>query len=58
MNVNDLALFLTGVLVGAGLIRYGIGVGIKTVYSVKADAPLSKIDTATEQDDTFQEEAE
>jgi len=46
----------TSVLVGAGLVRYGIHVGIKTVYRIKTDKPLDKLTIPTDQNDTFEED--
>ena len=60
MNANDLVLIFTYILVsagvGIGIFRYGMKVGIDTVYRIKTDRPLDKDAVPTEQEDTFEED--
>jgi len=60
--MNELAYILTGVAIGAALVRYGIGLGYKMCYQAREDEPLSgERDEPIEQDTTeylSQEETE
>lgn len=53
MIIDTVALLLTGMIVGAVLVRYGIGLGAKIIYKTREDLPLNG-ETAepTEQDYT------
>lgn len=36
----EIGIFIVGVLFGAGLVRYGMGLGFKAIFQAKEDAPL------------------
>lgn len=58
MNANDFTYLVTGILIGAGIMWWGIKTGIKIVYIVKENKPLDDLTVPTEQEDTFEEEKE
>lgn len=58
MYVDELAFLLTGILIGAGLVRYGIGLGIKLFYQFKTDKLFDKFDKPIEQEFTSDEDEE
>lgn len=38
--MNEVGIFAAGIVLGAALVRYGVGLGFKAIYQAKEDAPL------------------
>ena len=53
MEILIIISLFVGIVIGAGLVRYGIGLGYRMVYQVKEDIPtLNGKEEPTEQDFT------
>lgn len=54
----ELLIFISGVVFGMVILRYGYGLGVKAVYQIKEDMPLNNKPATIEQENTSEYEGE
>ena len=54
----EVGIFIAGLICGMAVLRYGFGLGIKSVYQIKEDLPLNEKQAGINQENTSEYEEE
>jgi hypothetical protein len=57
-SIEVLVVFILGIVLGAGIMRYAMGFSKKLIYQIKTDLPAEQLGTPIEQDFTGEGEEE